>query len=488
MFKTGMWDAGELGELSATWEAIGTSQMFMVFLLTFYNGHCYDRYLRLYDLCMDALDGAIFFVQELVVSMSDPSVENHRVKAVKYVIAILHIFFVGLTGRMKTKSDWREIVNRGLLTKLEAEQLQQYPSQSIETVLVVSTWAMQIIDKGLEDDAFWTPRSMRIAHTHNRMQVHMTQFLYSMHSIGDELANPIPFAMWHLMNVVLGFNLFLLCTLTAVFQTYQTVFPLMISVMFFLGLREVAASLSDPFHGRGFGSDFPIADFLQYAFDTAVCLLEAFRHGDPEEFAKMLVKNMTEFTNDQLRHTTPNHVIYKPKYDATVMNPFSWHQEKPLLEMTGVDIGPEEILRYSVMVPAEDDMPRVHKKRTRTIVHKPKKIGFIGKLLGKTSALTTTSEVIKDPEMTETEKHLDRLQKKNAKVEEEMSKWDAEVAQLRVLLEHRLSVGHDLGLPVDEILAKALNKTVEPERTYRDAPQFTSFDEASRLMVHAANK
>lgn len=488
MFKTGMWDAGELGELSGTWEAVSTTQMFMVFLLTFYNGHCYDRYLRLYYLCCDVLDGSIFFVQELVVALSPPRAEQHRIRAVKYIVAIQHLFFVGLTGGMKSKKDWREIVNRGLLTKLEAEQLQIYPSQSIETVLVVATWTMQIIDKALEDDAFWTERSMRVAHTHNRMSEHMTQFLHAMHQIGDELACPIPFPMWHLMNVVLAFNLFLLCTLTAVFKTYQTVFPLMISVMFFLGLREVAANLSDPFHGRGFGSDFPIADFLQFAFDGSVCLLEAFRHGDPDEFAQMLVKNTKEFTNEQLSHSTPNSVIYKPKYDPVVMNPFSWHREKPLVEMTGFEEGPEEILRYGGMVPAEDDMPKERKKRTRILKKKPTKRGFLSILLGRAATNNSLTEIIKEPEKTETEKRLERLQKKNAKIEEEISKWDAEVNQLRAVLEHRLSVGRDLGLPVDEILAKALNKTEEPKMATRDAPQFTSFDEASRLMVNAANK
>merc|ERR1719181_836558 len=119
---------------------------------------------------MDALDGVNLFVQEAVVNLSPPSVEVHRIRVVKYAVAMLHAFFVGLTGRMKSKSDWREMVQRGLLTKLEAEQLQNYPSHNIEAVIVISTWAMQIVDRALEDDAFWGKRSMRIAHTHNRLQ------------------------------------------------------------------------------------------------------------------------------------------------------------------------------------------------------------------------------------------------------------------------------------------------------------------------------
>lgn len=492
MFKTGIWHSGELTDLSGTWEAVSATQMFMVFLLTFYNGHCYDRYLRLYHNCMEALDGTIFFVQEVVISMAPPSVEAHRIRAVKYACAMLHIFFVGLTGRMKNKADWREIVQRGLLTKLEAEQLQHYPSQSIETVLVVSTWAMQIIDKGLEDDAFWHSRSMRIAHTHNRMQAFMTQLLRSFHEIGDEIANPIPFQLYHLMNIVLMFNLFLLCTLTAVFATYQTVFPLMISIMFFLGLREVAGNLSDPFHGRGFGSDFPVASFVQYGFDTSVCLLEAFRHGDPEAFASKLATECKEFTNEQLRHTTPDKVIYPPKYDATVQMAFGWNQEGSMTEMEGHPDGPEEIMTRTSMNP--DEFPEVRKRRRRNedddlvMVHKP---GFFGRLFGKSSRPQHVNEKAgaEGTDLLEAEIRLGKSQKRNAGVEEEICKWREEVMDLRTLLEHRLKVGHDLNLPVDEIVSNAMNKLVEPDdsKTRRVPPEFTSFDEARAIVKHAAD-
>merc|ERR1719162_2843543 len=139
---------------------------------------------------------------------------------------------------MKTKTEWREVVRRGLLSKLEAEQLQSYPSHSIEAVLVLATWTMQIIDKALEDDVFWDFRSMRIAHTHNRLQNHMNTILSSVHEIGDVLALPIPYPYYHVMNLVLIFNLLILCVICASFMTYQTVFPFFVSLMFFLGLRD----------------------------------------------------------------------------------------------------------------------------------------------------------------------------------------------------------------------------------------------------------
>merc|ERR1719375_1471392 len=334
------------------WEAVSATQMFMVFCSTFFNGHCFTRYLYLYDLCMEVLDGSLFFVQEIVVSMSSPRVEHHRIRAVKYVLAMMHVFFVGITGGMKSKSEWREVVRRGLLTKLEAEQLQYYPSHCIETVLVLSTWTMQIIDKALEDDVFWDFRSMRIAHTHNRLQSHMNSILRSVHEIGDVLALPIPYPYYHVMNLVLIFNLLILSIICASFSTYQTVIPFLISVMFFLGLREVSAALAEPFNGDD--SDFPIDAFLQYAFDTAICLLEAFRTGNAEEFVSRLLDSTTEFTNEQLRHRIPNHIIYTKNYDPTSSSPFSWNKEMPLLALASHSKGPIAALKTNQMAPTKD--------------------------------------------------------------------------------------------------------------------------------------
>merc|ERR1719375_399654 len=334
------------------WEAVSATQMFMVFCSTFFNGHCFTRYLYLYDLCMEVLDGSLFFVQEIVVSMSSPRVEHHRIRAVKYVLAMMHVFFVGITGGMKSKSEWREVVRRGLLTKLEAEQLQYYPSHCIETVLVLSTWTMQIIDKALEDDVFWDFRSMRIAHTHNRLQSHMNGILRSVHEIGDVLALPIPFPYYHVMNLVLIFNLLILSIICASFSTYQTVFPMLISVMFFLGLREVSANLAEPFNGED--SDFPIDTFLQYAFDTAICLLEAFRNGNAEEFVSRLLDSCTEFTNEQLRYKIPTHVIYTKNYDPSVSSPFSWNKEMPLLSLASHSRGPLAAMKTNQMAPSKE--------------------------------------------------------------------------------------------------------------------------------------
>jgi len=503
LFKMEILTSGEFEKFR--WEAVSATQMFMVFLLTFYNGHCFARYLNLYDLCMDVLDGTLFFVQELVVSLSSPRVENHRVRAVKYVLAMMHLFFVGLTGGMKAKTEWREVERRGLLTKLEAEQLQYYPSHSIETVLVLATWTMQIIDRALEDDVFWDFRSMRIAHTHNRLQFHMNQILRSVTEIGDVLALPIPYPYYHVMNLVLIFNLLILCIICSSFKTYQTVFPFTISLIFFLGLREVSANLAEPFNGED--SDFPIDTFLQYAFDTAICLLEAFRNGNPEEFVSRLLDSTTEFTNEQVRHKIPYHVIYTKNYDPSVSSPFSWNKEMPLLSLASHSKGALHAMKANEMAPSKEmseqiaarkDVERIDlgagkrleehdeaPRRSKIAACKACLLRFSLICCPKRATIFQLHEEHAVPaDVLRVEGKLAESKELSEKLREKITDCQLRLEIQTAMLEHRVQVGRDSGLPVDILLGKVPAPEVVV-KSRRGVPEFNNFTEARKMIKTA---
>lgn len=499
LFRLGILGVGEFAKFR--WEAVSATQMFMVFCLTFFNGHCFTRYLYLYDLCMEALDGTLFFVQELVVSMSSPRVEQHRIRAVKYVIAMMHIFFVGITGGMKSKNEWREIVKRGLLSKLEAEQLQSYPTHCIETVLVLSTWAMQIIDKALEDDVFWDFRSMRIAHTHNRLQAHMNIILKSVHEIGDVLALPIPYPYYHVMNLVLIFNLLILCVICASFQTYQTVFPFFVSLMFFLGLREVSASLADPFNGED--SDFPIENFLQYVFDNAICMLESFRGGNAEEFASRLLDTTKEFTEKNLRHKMPNSVLYQRNYDPSVSSPFSWNKEMPLLSMAAHSKGPLHVLKNTTMAPTHEMQEEIrNRKEAHRIDLGAAKRGadeLMHQVFSCKDCCIRCCNIVcprrnanvhlKDedalpPDVLRAQHALQEAKDDSVVLKDKITECKFRLKTQKQMLEHRVEAGKKLGLPIDKLLGR--NQVIEevPERL---VPEFKTFDEA-RILIRSATR
>eukprot|EP00747_Dinoflagellata_sp_TGD_P181409 gnl/TRDRNA2_/TRDRNA2_35231_c0_seq1.p1 gnl/TRDRNA2_/TRDRNA2_35231_c0~~gnl/TRDRNA2_/TRDRNA2_35231_c0_seq1.p1 ORF type:complete len:726 (+),score=145.03 gnl/TRDRNA2_/TRDRNA2_35231_c0_seq1:185-2362(+) len=342
---TGALDTKEFDH--AEYEALAGSQFFMTFFLVFYNDHCYKRFHKLYDLCMLSIDSALLFTQELVVAFPHPELDEHKLQAVKYVMAMVWIYFMGTTGGKLQKAEWKEVTRKGLLTKAEAEQLREFPHKQSESILILGSWAMQVVDTALAHDCMWRERSMRIAHTHNRLNAQCENIITALHEIGAIMALPVPYPYFHTMNVLLGLNLFTLTVFGAFFKTYMTVFPLGVALIFFLGLREVSNALADPF-GQD-DVDFPIAAFLQYAFDTAACVLESFANPKAVN-VKAILANHTEFTNAQLRRQVKPTIMYPKAGDPTaVLYPFAWSRDMPMHTLAGMTAGPSFVLRHIVV-------------------------------------------------------------------------------------------------------------------------------------------
>merc|ERR1719444_657115 len=92
------------------------------------------------------------------------------------------------------------------------------------------------------------------------------------------MAMPIPFAYWHLMNLVFAMNFLSLSVLLAGFRAWMTIGPYAAALLVFMGLRECSNALADPFGEDTV--DFPLAKYLDYTFDHSVCLLESCSHDD----------------------------------------------------------------------------------------------------------------------------------------------------------------------------------------------------------------
>lgn len=324
------------------WEAVSAVQFFLTFFLTFFNGHCYARYTKLYRQCMTIVDNVILFAQEVVVTLDHPELERNRVLCVKYALASVYLFFISLTSGNISQVAWRECVRKGLLTEYETDRLKSLPLRSSEYALVLTGWAMQVFDESLEHDYLWAPRNMRIGFAHNRASSYMSNLLRASHEVTSTLAMPIPFPYYHLMNVVLAFDALLLAAVSAFFKTYMTVFPFSVTLLLFMGSREISCSLADPFGPDE--EDFPISAFLQLSFDTCICLLEAFRNPDTHDVDYML-RRCKPWNNAQLRREVHGSWLYQKNYDPVSSNPFAWNREMPIQSMSGTDLNPLTYLR-----------------------------------------------------------------------------------------------------------------------------------------------
>mmetsp|Transcript_4487 Transcript_4487/g.10429 ORF Transcript_4487/g.10429 Transcript_4487/m.10429 type:complete len:620 (+) Transcript_4487:114-1973(+) len=297
-------DIDAVGELP--WECAETVQFFMTFFITFYNRHCYSRYHYLYRGCMDIIDSALLFMLELSVSLNNRELEQHRVLSAKYVLAAVFSFFMGLTGGDLERKEWKELVFKGLLTNTEMDALMDYPGGKVIQVLL--NWAMQVVDDALKHDVLWSDRSERIAHVYNRLHVHTVDLFLASQEVSHLVALPIPFPYFHLMNLVLMLNFLLVGMVLALFKNLFTIVPYTLILLFFLGLRQVATELADPFGEDEV--DFPVAEFLNYLFDHSVCLLEAFGRMDAKHLFKEVEGHMG-FSEDHVKTPIDKDVLYK---------------------------------------------------------------------------------------------------------------------------------------------------------------------------------
>lgn len=316
------WDL-EIGNFR--WEAAGAMQFFLMFMLIFYNGHCYDRYLMFYRSSMDVLRSSIFFIQELIVSVPYDEVEKHRQVASRYILAAVYLFFMGVTGGAAKGAEWAELKRKGLLTKDEAHMLSEYPGR---VTLTLTSWAMQVVLKALDKDVFWEDQKPHVAHVHNRLNVHMIAIIHSSNKVCYWLANPIPFLYFHLMNSILIVNFFVLGVAFAIFKTWMTLAAYGFAVLVYTGMRQVSIDLSEPFEQDA--SDFPVHQFLDYAFDHSVGLLEAFSHPDAYDVVMKSVETTAPFSNEELTRSTTQ-VEYN--YASSKANPFEWHKPMPFQQL-----------------------------------------------------------------------------------------------------------------------------------------------------------
>lgn len=287
------------------WDAASIMQYVMTFFVTFYNDMCFMRYEKLYPEVVNFSDGVVDIVQELAVNLHWQDLIVHRVACTKYLLAIVYEHFMMVCGGKLHEENWNELIYKGLLTEQEVCVLKEFPGGKIGNVL--STWVMFIVKDALVQDCLWRKdyksydTSQQTVHIYNRFVKHMNSMMKSMHQIGYTMANPIPFAYYHLMNFILLFNIMLLATFSALYKSYASVFPFGIALLIYMGLREVSTALADPFGEDAV--DFCVPDILRNCFDRAICILLAFQRQEPRDWVFKQIKHNDEFQEEHLRRS-----------------------------------------------------------------------------------------------------------------------------------------------------------------------------------------
>eukprot|EP00929_Paragymnodinium_shiwhaense_P035485 TRINITY_DN1913_c1_g1_i4.p1 TRINITY_DN1913_c1_g1~~TRINITY_DN1913_c1_g1_i4.p1 ORF type:complete len:598 (-),score=174.39 TRINITY_DN1913_c1_g1_i4:238-2031(-) len=125
-------------------------------------------------------------------------------------------------------------------------------------------------------------------------------------------------------------NFFVLAFTFATFKTYFSCVPYLIVAIVYMGFREVTNQLADPFGIRE--TDFPVMDFLDYAFDHCTSLLEAFSHPLAYERILRQIRSTAPFSDQQLLLPTLQRKFGADKKDnaARMKEVYAWGKPAPL--------------------------------------------------------------------------------------------------------------------------------------------------------------
>lgn len=263
------------GQMGMNTVTLSTS--LQVWLVVFFAKNCYDRYQQLYDGCM-AFDEAVkIFIQQTTIVCPYVSLRPGLHLASKYMVASVLLFYFGVTGGKVSDNEWDFIRGKGLLDEDELAYLKIFPGHK---GLLLSSWTMRVIDQMIrtpEMKATFEPPEM--AWVFHRLQVHNQKVAMKMRFVADLLAMPIPFAYFHLLNVLLFLNFIVVgyavsCASSSIFATV----PYGVFVFVFMALRNLSASMADPFRDQGADDlhlAFPLVSFTNYNFDHSAILVSS---------------------------------------------------------------------------------------------------------------------------------------------------------------------------------------------------------------------
>lgn len=272
---------------SIDWAPVKLGPPFMVFLIVFFLGNCYSRYMKLYKACMGIDESVKLFVQEQAICCNKPEVRKHIHLATKYIVSSVFAFYFGLTHGKVADEEWEFLTKKGLLDKEEVDFLKKFPGHR---GLLLNSWALRVAAEMIrtkEISGIYSPPE-RGALFH-RISTHATNVCQQMRMVADLLAMPIPFAYWHILNIVLGLNFAIVgYTLSVKTESILSSVPFAVFLFVFMGLRSLSATLADPFRESSkdpMGCAFPLVSFVNYTYDHAVLLLASIDHFDPHRRA-----------------------------------------------------------------------------------------------------------------------------------------------------------------------------------------------------------
>jgi len=260
------------------WRSTGVVTAMLTFFIMFYGNQCYNRMMGFWGHCVGLAGSTMNWTA--LVSNHFPDDPNQQWNAVRLFLAAMHIQYYTLNesdgGAGISEQEWNNIIGRNLLTSDEKVLITEYKGFKPFLPLV---WALDEVETAFsaeDDDKTATERAQeRFFHSDLLQNFRELAFAFRGHcgQITNGLAMPVPFPYFHSLTLMLVFDLLLLSygLVTLDFEWYLTLIVYAVICLIFMGLREVAVCMADPFGDDDI--DFDLEKMLKASYTNAVACL-----------------------------------------------------------------------------------------------------------------------------------------------------------------------------------------------------------------------
>eukprot|EP00746_Dinoflagellata_sp_MGD_P007792 gnl/MRDRNA2_/MRDRNA2_115492_c0_seq1.p1 gnl/MRDRNA2_/MRDRNA2_115492_c0~~gnl/MRDRNA2_/MRDRNA2_115492_c0_seq1.p1 ORF type:complete len:362 (+),score=49.15 gnl/MRDRNA2_/MRDRNA2_115492_c0_seq1:98-1183(+) len=234
----------------------------MTFFLIFYSNNCFARYFALHAKVRDMMGGLYDFCWECRLRLD---YKNNRRRAMYYMLAGTLGFFHEATNGDLSGEEIAKLRARGLISGLEEIYLRDHFTAKAKSFLILH-WCCETVTYGLRTQGTNNDRFIKMFQD----KVYAIRRLHQ--DVVDTLKLPLPFQYFHVMNLMLLCTLFMMAIVDGTNTNYAGSIVFFLVLVAFMGIREVAMGMSDPFGDDDV--DFPIDDWFNEVLHTCIHLLE----------------------------------------------------------------------------------------------------------------------------------------------------------------------------------------------------------------------
>jgi len=292
------------------YSVISTITGLLTFFIVFYGSQCYGRFNTFYGHCVGISGNVMNFVA--LVRNHFPADPNVQWNATRLLLASMHIQYYTLNessgGAAIDPEEWDKIIKRSLLKANEIEILKTYTGYKPFLPLV---WALAEVEDALlpkikganatnDEKRMISEERYRVSDLLSNFRELCFTFRGHCGQINNWLKQPVPFPYFHVLTLLLVLDMSLISYGLATMLSTSIPFAVLVYVVIllaFLGLKEVAVAMSDPFGDDAI--DFDLEAMLSASYKNAVALLRDTRTSDGEDMGELL----NPITNRDARFT-----------------------------------------------------------------------------------------------------------------------------------------------------------------------------------------